>query len=124
MENLSNKKIQVLYDGACPTCVKDRHFYERLAGVKGEDIEWLDFNQYGPLLVKFQISPMDAMLELHIIVEGTQIVKELDAYILLLSHISWLKPLAWFIKIPFIKAPLAKYYHYRVQRRLKRTGRL
>ena len=124
MDNLSNKKIQVLYDGACPTCVKDRRFYERLAGIKGQDIEWLDFNQFGSLLVKFQIAPIDAMLELHVIVEGRHIVKELDAYILLLSHITWLKPLALVIQIPFIKAPLARYYRYRVQKRLRRTGRL
>lgn len=121
---LKDKTIAVLYDGICPSCIKDRQFYQKLAGIKNQSILWLDINQHQGLLKHFNITEQAAMSELHLIVNGQQVVKELDAYILLLGYISWLKPLAWVISIPFIRAPLARYYHFRVQKRLTRSGRL
>jgi hypothetical protein len=35
-------KITVYYDGACPSCIKDRQNYERLAGKNGNDGVWID----------------------------------------------------------------------------------
>ena len=35
-------QLRVFYDGACPSCVKDRRLYERLAGKTGESVEWVD----------------------------------------------------------------------------------
>lgn len=124
MSALSQYPIVVLYDGICPTCIKDRQHYQKLAGRKDDAILWLDINQHHQVLKQFAINEQAAMTELHLIVGGKKIVKELDAYILLLSRIWWLKPLAWFIAIPFIKAPLARYYHYRVNKRLTASGRL
>lgn len=124
MKTLAQKSIVVLYDGACPTCIKDRHLYEKFAGFNNELIQWRDFNNHGALLVEFEISPLDAMYELHLIIDNQVVVKEIDAYIVLLKHITWLKPLAWFIQVPLIKRPLSKYYRYRVQKRLTRTGRI
>ena len=38
----SEDRLRVFYDGACPSCVRDRKFYERLAGRTGDAVEWVD----------------------------------------------------------------------------------
>jgi hypothetical protein len=35
-------KITVYYDGACPSCVRDRRHYEKLAGKSSEQVCWFD----------------------------------------------------------------------------------
>jgi len=117
-------KVMVLYDGACPTCIKDRQWYEKLIGIKNSSIVWCDFNSHQELLDTFAISNYSAMTELHLIVDDEQVVKSIAAYILLLDQIIYLKPIAWLMKIPFIYNRLESYYHKRVQKRLIKTGRL
>ena len=55
---------------------------------------------------------------------GFYIHWELDAYILLMSRVWLLKPLAWLIGLPVIRPALAKLYHKWVSERLERTGRM
>jgi len=43
---------------------------------------------------------------------------------LLMSKVPVLKPLAWLIGLPLIRPLLAKIYHWLVNRRLRRSGRL
>ena len=52
------------------------------------------------------------------------ILSELDAYILLMSKVPILRPLAWLIGLPLIRPILSKTYHWNVNRRLQRSGRL
>ncbi|MBP6058339.1 MAG: DUF393 domain-containing protein [Nitrosomonas sp.] len=117
-------KITVFYDGACPSCIKDRESYERLAGKDGEDVCWFDISGQDAQLRDMGIDPHKALSELHVRDEYQQIVSELDAYILLMSRVSLLKPLAWLIGLPVIRPLLASLYHRMVNRRLKRSGRL
>ena len=121
--------IVVLYDGACPTCVEDRKRYQSWQQVKNEtsgsdQVHWLDLNQAPDVLAQFSISEQAAISELHLIIDGKIVVKELDAYIVLFRQIPKFKIVAWLIGLPVIKPLLAKYYRYRVQKRLKRTNRL
>lgn len=118
------QKITVYYDGACPSCIKDRKNYEKLAGKSGEDVCWFDINGQDAYLCDIGIDPHKALSELHVRNEHQQIVSELDAYILLMSRVSLLKPLAWLIGLPVIRPLLASLYHRMVNRRLKRSGRL
>ncbi|MDV6345785.1 DUF393 domain-containing protein [Nitrosomonas sp. Is37] len=118
------KKITVYYDGACPSCVKDRQDYEKLAGKEGEDICWFDITGQDDHLREIGIDPHKALSELHVRDENQRIVSELDAYILLMSRVSLLKPFAWLIGLPVIRPILSSLYHRMVKRRLKRTGRL
>ncbi len=118
------KKIVVLYDGSCPTCIKDRQFYEKLVGLNHGGIVWCDFNNHSELLEKFAISHYEAMTELHLIVDDTNVIKSIAAYVLLLNQIAYLKPIAYLIKMPFIYRRLEQYYLKRVQKRLKKTGRV
>ncbi|SFE31369.1 Predicted thiol-disulfide oxidoreductase YuxK, DCC family [Nitrosomonas sp. Nm166] len=122
--NEEKKKIIVYYDGACPSCVKDRENYEKLAGKRAGEVCWFDITGQDAHLRDIGIDPHKALSELHVRDEHEQIVSELDAYILLMSRVSLLKPLAWLIGLPVIRPVLSSLYHRMVQRRLKRTGRL
>jgi len=122
--NQSKKKITVYYDGACPSCIKDRENYEKLAGKSGGDVCWLDISGQNTHLRDIGIDPYKALSELHVCDEHQQIVSELDAYILLMSRVSLLKPLAWLIGLPVIRPLLSSLYHRMVNRRLKKSGRL
>lgn len=117
-------KIIVYYDGACPSCIKDRGKYEKLAGKSGEDVCWFDISGQDAYLRDIGIDPYKALSELHVRDEHQKIVSELDAYILLMSRVSLLKPLAWLIGLPVVRPMLASLYHSMVNRRLKRSGRL
>ncbi len=122
--NQSKKKITVYYDGACPSCIKDRENYEKLAGKEGEDVCWFDITGQDAHLRDIGIDPYKAMTELHVRDEHQQVFSELDAYILLMARVPRLKPLAWFIGLPVIRPLLSSLYHWMVNRRLGRSGRL
>lgn len=117
-------KIIVYYDGACPSCVRDRRHYEKLAGKGREQVCWVDITGREDQLRQIGIDPHKALTELHVRDEHGRIRSELDAYILLLGRVPFLKPLAWLLGLPVIRPWLARLYHWRVIRRLQRSGRL
>jgi len=116
--------ITVFYDGACPKCVKDRRFYERLAGQGGEQIKWFDITGQDEHLKRLTIDPLNALFELHLQLADGKILSELDAYIILMERVWLLKGVAWLISLPVIRPYLSKLYHLRVQKRLKASGRI
>jgi predicted DCC family thiol-disulfide oxidoreductase YuxK len=120
----SEDRLRVFYDGACPSCVRDRKLYERLAGRTGETVEWVDITGRDEELKQLGIDPVAALQELHVEDGRGGIHRELDAYILLMSRVWLLKPLAWLIGLPLIRPALARLYHRWVGERLEKTGRL
>lgn len=117
-------KLIVYYDGSCPSCVRDRTFYEQMAGSKKDEVEWCDITGKEDVLRQEGIDPKQALQELHVKTPTGRVVRELDAYIILMQRTRLLKPLAWLIGLPLIRPALARLYHFMVQRRLRRTGRL
>jgi predicted DCC family thiol-disulfide oxidoreductase YuxK len=117
-------RISVYYDGACPQCVKDRRNYEQLSGKSKDDIQWIDITGKESLLRSIGIDPRKALMELHVKDENQQILSEIDAYVLLMSRVPLLKPLSRVIGLPLIRPMLSRVYHWRVNRRLRHTGRL
>ncbi len=117
-------KIIVYYDGSCPKCVKDRANYEKLAGKAGENVCWLDITGREEQWREIGIDPHKALTELHVKDENQRILSEMDAYILLMSKVPLLRPLAWLIGLPLIRPLLARIYHWQVNRRLSQSGRL
>lgn len=115
-------KITVYYDGACPKCIRDRRFYEKLAGLAGEQVWWFDITGQEGRLRELGIDPEKALTELHVRDERGRVVSELDAYILLMSRVPVLKPVAWLIGLPLIRPLLARIYHWQVNRRLRKRG--
>ena len=122
--NHGKEKVCVYYDGACPKCVKDRQTYEKLAGRAKNNICWLDITGQEKKLSALGIDPVKALTELHVKDENNRILSEMDAYILLMSKVPVLKPMAWLIGLPLIRPVLAKIYHWLVNRRLHQSGRL
>jgi predicted DCC family thiol-disulfide oxidoreductase YuxK len=117
-------KICVYYDGACPQCLRDMETYEKLAGKAGDNVCWVDITGQEQKLYELGIDPKKALTELHVKDENERILSELDAYILLMSIVPVLRPVAWFIGLPLIRPILASIYHEMVNRRLRRSGRL
>ena len=97
---------------------------KKLAGQAGENVCWIDITGQDRQLRKIGIDPHKALTELHVQDENRQILSEMDAYILLMSKVPVLKPLAWLIGLPLIRPLLAGIYHWQVNRRLRRSGRL
>ena len=116
--------ITVYYDGSCPSCVRDRQHYEKLSGNAGQKVNWFDITGQDERLREIGIDPLKALMELHVKNENQQILSEIDAYILLMSKVPLLKPMAWLIGLPLIRPALSKAYHWRVNRRLRQSGRL
>jgi len=61
---------------------------------------------------------------LHVKDENETILSEIDAYILLMSKVPVLQPVAWLIGLPLIRPVVARVYHWLVYRRLFQSGRL
>ena len=122
--NENENMITVYYDGACPSCVKDRYQYEKLSGRAGKNVKWFDITGHENHLRDIGIDPQKALMELHVKNEDQQILSEIDAYILLMRKVPLLKPLAHLIGFPLIRPIFSKAYHRLVNRRLRRSGRL
>lgn len=87
-------KIHVYYDGACPQCIRDRQIYEKLAGKAGDNVFWVDITGQEQKLSELGIDPVKALTELHVKDQDQQILSEMDAYILLMSKVPVLQPIA------------------------------
>ena len=122
--NTSPCNVIVYYDGGSPSCVKDRQRFENLAGRAGSDVCWFDITEQPEQLREKNIDPQRALRELHVQTADGRIRSSIEAYILLFKRVPLLRPLAWLIGLPLIRPLLAKIYHWRVQRRLRRSGRL
>ncbi len=119
---MPDSKVTVFYDGSCPACIKDRRWYEKLAGERGSAVEWLDITGRDNALREAGIDPDKALRELHVKDDQGIIHREMDAYILLMSRVTLLKPVAWLIGLPGIRPVLARLYHAWVSRRLDGQG--
>ena len=116
--NTLAEKITVFYDGACPVCVRDRRWYEKLEGQTEASVEWLDITGRDEQLREQGIDPNQALRELHVKDSQGQVHREMAAYILLMARVPLLKPIAWLIGLPVIRPTLAWFYHRWVTRRL------
>ncbi len=120
--------ICVYFDGACPSCIKDRDNYLRLAGKTSQSLCWVDITGKEKELLALGIDPQKALTELHIKIEKENqpatILSELDAYIVLMRRVDVLKPLAWAMGLPVIRPVLSRLYHYLVFKRLNKSNRI
>ena len=117
-------RIVVYYDGSCPACIRDRQFYERLAGKGGRSVVWFDITGQEATLRERGVDPDQALQELHVEDADGRIHSEMAAYILLMERVPVLKLLAWLLSLGPIKRLVSALYHRWVQRRLAREGRL
>ncbi|MCG2836014.1 DUF393 domain-containing protein [Photobacterium sp. WH77] len=120
---MKTSKITVFYDGACPTCVRDRKWYESWLGQHPHLVEWYDITGKDEELAAMGIVPDEALRELHVQDNNGAVHKEMDAYILLLKQIWWMRPVAWLMGLSGIRQVLSAVYRRMVDQRLAREGR-
>ena len=116
------KKIRVYYDAACPRCRRDRRWFERLAGK--DSVDWCDITGKETYLREHGINPDEALIKLQVQQPNGEITQDIEAYILLLSQVRGLKPLARLLNKPIIREPLRRLYRKSVYRRLQKENRL
>ena len=114
-------KLIFLFDGGCPLCLRETNFLRRRDVLK--KINFVDINNenYNPTLFK-DISYLEAMSNLHGILENGNIIKGLDvlAYSYELIGLGWV----YFpLKIELLAPALRLFYQYWAKYRLKITGR-
>lgn len=116
--------LKVFYDAACPICRRERSRYESWAGEAGETVTWADVNTHETRLRERGVTPQEALLSLHVEDHRGRLVEGIDAYVLLMERVPRLRPFAWLIDLPGVKAVLTWVYRRWVRRRLAREGRL
>ncbi|MDF1689596.1 MAG: DCC1-like thiol-disulfide oxidoreductase family protein [Cycloclasticus sp.] len=117
-------QITVFYDQSCPSCVKDRALFERLAGKRAALFSWFDITSQDQALRQRGIDPFKALRELHIEDTRGAIHSEMDAYSIMMKKIPILMPLGVFICLPGIKPVLSYFYRRTVEKRLTCESRL
>ena len=117
---MQNKFI-FLFDGGCPLCLRETRFLKKKDS--SNKIDFIDINNdsYNPSLYK-DISYVEAMSNLHGILENGDIIKGLDvlAYSYELIGLGWVY---YPLKIDFLAPLLRLFYQYWAKYRLKITGR-
>ena len=117
-------RITVYYDGACPKCLRDRDAYLKMAGSAANDVDWVDITGRDWELCELGIDPRKALTELHVRDGSNRVHTEIDAYRLLMLKVPRLKPLAWLIGLSGIRQLVSRSYHWQVNRRLRKQGRV
>ena len=114
-------KFIFLFDGGCPLCLRETRFLKKKDS--SNKINFIDINNdsYNPSLYK-DISYLEAMSNLHGILENGDIIKGLDvlAYSYELIGLGWVY---YPLKIEFLAPLLRLFYQYWAKYRLKITGR-
>ena len=114
-------KFIFLFDGGCPLCLRETRFLKKKDS--SNKINFIDINNdsYNPSLYK-DISYVEAMSNLHGILENGDIIKGLDvlAYSYELVGLGWVY---YPLKIEFLAPLLKLFYQYWAKYRLKITGR-
>ena len=117
---MQNKFI-FLFDGGCPLCLRETRFLKKKDS--SNKINFIDINNdsYNPSLYK-DISYVEAMSNLHGILENGDVIKGLDvlAYSYELIGLGWVY---YPLKIEFLAPLLRLFYQYWAKYRLKITGR-
>ena len=116
-----NNKLTFLYDGECPFCLRETNFLKKKDNKNS--ILFIDISKKGFNPIRFQnITYMDAMSNLHGILNNGRIIRGLDvlAYSYELIGLGWIY---YPIKIPYLSNLLIFLYKYWAQNRLAITGR-
>ena len=116
-----NNKLIFLFDGGCPLCLRETNFLKNKDLSK--QIMFVDINRedYNPNFFK-QISYVEAMANLHGILEDGKVIKGLDvlAYAYELVDLGWVY---YPLKIKILSYFLRLLYKFWAKYRLQLTGR-
>jgi predicted DCC family thiol-disulfide oxidoreductase YuxK len=85
-------KLSVLFDGACPLCVREIAFYRRLRGA--DALDWIDVSAGGPDVAFCGISARDARARFHVVLPGGTPVSGAAAFVEIWRRLPAFRPLA------------------------------
>lgn len=101
--------ITVFYDGACGLCKKEIRLYQRLD--KDRRISWIDISQSTATLEQYNIAPLDALYELHVIDGFGRVFTGIEAFLTLWRELAYFKYLAPIVVLPGVKQFARGAYH-------------
>ena len=106
--------MKVFYDDNCKVCVKEIKFYKSL-GIK--NIDWVGIHKNNSSMSEKKKEKL--LKKLHVIDDNNKIKVGVDAFIALWKKHNYLKYLAFFINIFFIKIILIMFYNIFAKYRYK-----
>ena len=114
-------KLIFLFDGGCPLCLRETNFLKKRDSLN--QISFVDINRedYNPTFFH-EISYLEAMSNLHGILENGDLIKGLDvlAYSYELIGLGWVY---YPLKFQILSSVLRHFYRFWAKYRLQITGR-
>ncbi|EAR60711.1 thiol-disulfide oxidoreductase DCC family protein [Neptuniibacter caesariensis] len=114
---LKSKPI-LFYDGSCSLCRHEINFYQKLD--KKTRIIWSDISVEEGLLSEHNISYLSAMEELHGINQKGEILKGVDAFILIWQELPYFRTLAKLVVacrvLPLLRFAYKRFARWRFQK--------
>jgi len=93
--------IRVFYDGSCSLCSREIAFYKRVS--EAVAIDWVDISKSGDQLTLYGLGYDEAMSQFHVQDEDGQLLRGVEAFLLLWSRISPFQILGFLVGLPVIK---------------------
>ncbi len=106
----SEDKPILFYDGACSLCRKEITFYQKLD--KNKRVVWNDISHERDVLKEYNITYEQAMREIHGIGHRGEILKGVDAFILIWHELPYFRYLAALINLCRLR-PLLRFGYKR-----------
>lgn len=91
------KKPSVLFDGACPLCLREVTFYRRLRGADG--LDWVDVSQISNAGV-CGVGREAALARFHVVMPGGEARSGAAAFMEVWRLLPAFRPLAWAFSFP------------------------
>ncbi len=83
----------VLYDGACPLCLREIAFYRRLRGA--ERLRWIDLSERAGESSVCGVTVRDALKRFHVIMPDGRARTGAAGFVEIWRHLPAFRPLAW-----------------------------
>jgi len=111
----------VFFDGGCPRCRREIHFYQRGRGA--DQLDWIDIHADPTALAGTGILWADAMRYFHFLDEAGQWHIAWDGFIALWQRLPRWRWLAWIAALPGLRLLLSSLYRRWADRRFPRRMR-
>ncbi len=90
-------KPAVLFDGACPLCVREVAFYRRLRGA--DSLDWVDVSKSGEAAV-CGVGREQALARFHVVMPGGEAISGAAGFVQVWKRLPAFRPLAWMFSFP------------------------
>jgi predicted DCC family thiol-disulfide oxidoreductase YuxK len=102
------KQLTVFFDGGCPLCSREIRHYRRLTPLA--PIVWVDVTREPQRIEAFDIRPVEAMAEFHVMDDRRHFAKGADGFLLLWSALPYYRRLSQLCRLIRFERPLRWFY--------------